>query len=187
MLGRQTQGHQGRERTRDRVPQPAGELEAVPVGSGLHHAPSSGGQDHATGLAHALRTLDAESVRVGVQPLDAERVHEVDPCVRGSRQQGVEHRAGAIGDGEELAGGLLNLINWPMMLLSGVWFSLEGAGPFVQNAAKVFPLTHVLDSARAVMLDGATLADVGPSLAALTLMSGIFLVIGAMIFRWEQY
>ncbi|MGZ5228392.1 MAG: ABC transporter permease, partial [Burkholderiales bacterium] len=28
---------------------------------------------------------------------------------------------------EEFAGGVLNLITWPMMFLSGVWFSLEGA------------------------------------------------------------
>ncbi len=88
---------------------------------------------------------------------------------------------------EELAGGLLNLINWPMMLLSGVWFSLEGAGAFVQGLSKVFPLTHVLESARAVMLDGATLADVAPSLLALILMSAVFFVIGARIFRWEQF
>ena len=88
---------------------------------------------------------------------------------------------------EELAGGLLNLINWPMMLLSGVWFSLEGAGEFVQNLAKIFPLTHILDSARAVMLDGATLADVTPSLAALTLLSGFFIALGAKVFRWGQY
>ncbi len=85
---------------------------------------------------------------------------------------------------EELAGGLLNMINWPMMLLSGVWFSLEGAGPLVQQAAMIFPLTHVLDSARAVMLDGATLVDVGPNLLALTAMSAVFLVTGAMLFRW---
>jgi ABC-type multidrug transport system permease subunit len=88
---------------------------------------------------------------------------------------------------EELAGGLLNLINWPMMLLSGVWFSLEGAGAFAQSVAKIFPLTHILNSARAVMLDGATLADVAPSLLALTLMSVVFFVIGARIFRWEQF
>lgn len=88
---------------------------------------------------------------------------------------------------EELAGGLLNLINWPMMLLSGVWFSLEGAGPVVQNLAKVFPLTHVLNSARAVMLDGATIADVAPSLAALTLLSVVFIGIGAKVFRWSQF
>jgi len=85
---------------------------------------------------------------------------------------------------EELAGGLLNLINWPMMMLSGVWFSLEGAPDAVRTFANIFPLTHILNSARAVMLDGASLADVAPSLLALTLMSMIFLAIGAKIFRW---
>jgi len=87
---------------------------------------------------------------------------------------------------EELAGGLLNMINWPMMLLSGVWFSLEGAGPIMQNIAKIFPLTHILDSARAVMLDGAGLIDIGPNLAALVLMSTVFLGVGAGSFRWNQ-
>lgn len=88
---------------------------------------------------------------------------------------------------EELAGGLLNLINWPMMMLSGVWFSLEGAGTLLQDISKIFPLTHVLDAARAVSLDGATFIDVGPSLAALSVQSIVFLAIGSAIFRWEQY
>jgi len=88
---------------------------------------------------------------------------------------------------EELAGGLLNLINWPMMMLSGVWFSLEGAPDVVRSIANIFPLTHVLDAARAVMLDGATLIDVGPSLLALTAMSAVFFAVGAKVFRWGQY
>ena len=88
---------------------------------------------------------------------------------------------------EELAGGLLNLINWPMMMLSGVWFSLEGTGETIRGISRIFPLTHILDSARAVMLDGATFTDVAPSLAALVIMSAVFLTIGAAIFRWEQY
>ena len=88
---------------------------------------------------------------------------------------------------EELAGGLLNLINWPMMLLSGVWFSLEGTGETVQAISRIFPLTHVLESARAVILDGATLAEVAPSLGALLALSAVFLAVGAAIFRWEQY
>ncbi len=85
---------------------------------------------------------------------------------------------------EELAGGLLNMISWPMMILSGVWFSLEGAGPAVQALAKIFPLTHVLDSARAVMLDGATLADIAPNMIMLTVLSLAFLALGARFFRW---
>jgi ABC-type multidrug transport system permease subunit len=87
---------------------------------------------------------------------------------------------------EELAGGLLNMINWPMMMLSGVWFSLETAGPFAQKAANIFPLTHILSSARAVMLDGATLLDIAPSLLVLVAMSVLFLTIGSLSFRWNS-
>ncbi len=88
---------------------------------------------------------------------------------------------------EELAGGLLNLVTWPMMMLSGVWFSLEGAPDAVQSAAKVFPLSHVLDAARAVMLDGATLTDVAPTLIALSIMSAVLLVVAARLFRWDPF
>lgn len=86
---------------------------------------------------------------------------------------------------EELAGGLLNLVTWPMMMLSGVWFSLEGANEWVLGVAKLFPLTWMLDAARAIMLDGATLADVAPDLAMLGAMSAVFLAAGAAIFRWR--
>ena len=40
---------------------------------------------------------------------------------------------------EETAGGLLNLFSWPMMFLSGVWFSLEGATPMMQLIAEFLP------------------------------------------------
>jgi len=86
---------------------------------------------------------------------------------------------------EELAGGLLNVATWPMMMLSGVWFSLESASPWIQQLANIFPLTHILNAARAVMLDGATLAEVAPALFALTAMSVVFLGLGAAIFRWR--
>ena len=54
-------------------------------------------------------------------------------------------------------GGLLNLIAWPMLVLSGVFFSLDGAPSVVQALAALLPLTHMLDAGRAVMLDGAGL------------------------------
>ena len=86
---------------------------------------------------------------------------------------------------EELAGGLLNLVTWPMMLLSGVWFSLEAADEWVRQVALAFPLTHVLDSARAVMLDGAGLTDIAPALLTLVAMSALFLAASALLFRWR--
>jgi ABC-type multidrug transport system permease subunit len=86
---------------------------------------------------------------------------------------------------EELAGGLLNMISWPMMFLSGVWFSLEGLHPLLQDFALVFPLTHVIDAARAIMIDGAGLIEIAPELAALVSMSALFLAVGSLGFRWE--
>jgi ABC-type multidrug transport system permease subunit len=86
---------------------------------------------------------------------------------------------------QELAGGLLNLATWPMMLLSGVWFSLEGAHPWLVALAQALPLTHLINAARRIMVDGATLAGVWPELAVVTGMTAVFLAIGSSLFRWE--
>lgn len=86
---------------------------------------------------------------------------------------------------EEFANGLLNLISWPMLFLSGVWFSLEGLNPYVQKLSLLFPLTHVINAARAVMIDGAGLMDVAGHLLVLICMTALFLVIGSYAFRWE--
>ncbi len=86
---------------------------------------------------------------------------------------------------EEMAGGLLNMVSWPMMFLSGAWFSLEGVHAFFQGASKVIPLTHIIDAARAIMLDGAGISDILPQISALLIMTLVFLAIGAYSFRWE--
>ena len=86
---------------------------------------------------------------------------------------------------EELVGGLLNLLTWPMMLLSGVWFSLEGSPRWVQRVAHLFPLTQLLDAARAVMLDGAGFAQIAPNLLYLAATTLVFLGVGAWSFRWR--
>ena len=86
---------------------------------------------------------------------------------------------------EELVGGLLNLLTWPMMLLSGVWFSIEGSPRWVQWIADIFPLTQVIDGARAVMLDGAGFAQIMPNLIYLAVTTLVFLAFGAWSFRWR--
>lgn len=86
---------------------------------------------------------------------------------------------------EEVANGALNLFSWPMMFLSGVWFSLEGAHPLMQKFSLILPLTHVTEAAREIMIDGAGLAQVSDHLLVLAVTSIILLLIGAKIFRWE--
>ncbi len=86
---------------------------------------------------------------------------------------------------EEVANGLLNLFSWPMMFLSGVWFSLEGAHPWMQKFALILPLTHITEASREIMIDGAGLMQIADHLLVLGLSSVVLLVIGAKIFRWE--
>ena len=86
---------------------------------------------------------------------------------------------------EEVANGVLNLFSWPMMFLSGVWFSLEGAHPLMQKFSLLLPLTHVTEAARQIMIDGAGIVDVSDHLLVLGVSSVILLYIGARIFQWE--
>jgi len=86
---------------------------------------------------------------------------------------------------EEAANGLLNMLSWPMMMLSGVWFSLEGSPLIVQQLALLLPLTHLTEAARAVMIDGAGLWEIRWHLVVLAVMTAIFMAIGARTFRWE--
>jgi ABC-type multidrug transport system permease subunit len=87
---------------------------------------------------------------------------------------------------EEFAGGLLNLASWPMMFLSGVWFSLEGSPVWIQDVAKVFPLTQMLEGARKIMLDGAGIGDIWPQLLSMACMSALFLGLGSFGFKWKN-
>jgi len=90
------------------------------------------------------------------------------------------------GTSEEFTTGILNFISWPMMFLSEVWFSLEGAPQWVKNAAQIFPLTHLLKAARKIMHDGAGLMDVGLEIIILTVMTLVFLTAGAGLFSWNK-
>lgn len=87
-------------------------------------------------------------------------------------------------ESKEFADGLLNAITFPMLLLSGVWFSLDGSPEWVQMIAQVLPLTHVLEAARAVMLDNAGLADIALNLGLLCGFCLVGMGVSIRLFRW---
>ncbi len=87
---------------------------------------------------------------------------------------------------EEFASGVLNLITWPMMFLSEVWFSLEGASAWVKKISQVFPLTQMVDALRGIMNDGAGLGEIRSQLLSLAIMSVVFLAIGSLLFKWQK-
>jgi ABC-type multidrug transport system permease subunit len=64
--------------------------------------------------------------------------------------------------------GIMNLVMTPMWILSGVFFSASNFPDSLQPFIQALPLTALVDALRAVVLDGATLADVGGDLAVLS-------------------
>ncbi|WP_295450004.1 ABC transporter permease [uncultured Thiodictyon sp.] len=86
---------------------------------------------------------------------------------------------------EELADGILNLLSWPMLLFSGVWFSMEGTSAAARVLSQLSPLTHLVDAARRIMIDGAGVLEVLPQVVLLAALAAVFLSVAAWLFRWE--
>ncbi len=86
---------------------------------------------------------------------------------------------------EEFGNGILNLLSWPMMFLSGIWFSLEGSKPWVRTLADLLPLTHLNDANRAIIIDGANLLAIGDHLRVLLLITIGSLAIAGWRFKWQ--
>lgn len=86
---------------------------------------------------------------------------------------------------EELTSGLMNLVTFPMIIFSGVFFSLEGTPKLMQQASKFFPLTHFIEASRAVMIDGAGIVQILPNILVLSGMTLIFLITASVLFKWE--
>ncbi len=86
---------------------------------------------------------------------------------------------------EELATGLMNLLTFPMMIFSGVFFSLEGTPKIMQKISQFFPLTHFIEAARSIMIDGAGFIQIMPHILVLGGMTVLFLTIASISFRWE--
>lgn len=84
----------------------------------------------------------------------------------------------------ETYGAISNLAFFPMMLLSGVYFRLDSAPRWMQNAVSILPLSPFLRVLRAVFNDGATLEGHGTGLLILGVWAVLSFVLAVMRFRW---
>jgi ABC-2 type transport system permease protein len=90
------------------------------------------------------------------------------------------------GTSEEMAEGLLNLLTWPMMFLSEVWFSLEGTAEWVRIASKAMPLTYLVDGVRKIMNDGYSLSQLSTHIIVLSAITVVGMTIGSLMFSWVK-
>lgn len=85
----------------------------------------------------------------------------------------------------EGASGVMNLIMMPMWLGSGVFFSYERFPEVLHPVLALLPLSPVNDGLRAVMLEGAGVADVAQEIAIIGAW-GVLAFVGALkLFRWK--
>src|SRR6476659_2269225 len=84
----------------------------------------------------------------------------------------------------ETYGAISNLVFFPLMLLSGVYFRIDGAPRWMQSAVYVLPLAPFLRALRAFVNDGATLAVHGAGLAILGGWAVLSFALAVKRFRW---
>ena len=85
----------------------------------------------------------------------------------------------------EAISGLMNLVMLPMWILSGVFFSSANFPDAVQPVIHALPLTAQIDALRAIILDGATLADVRSELAVLGIWGVVPFFAALRLFSWR--
>ena len=86
---------------------------------------------------------------------------------------------------EEQATGVVQIVQLPMMFLSGIFFSFDFLPGFLQTVARFLPLTYLGDALRQVMVNGTQVAPLGVDLAILSGWLVVCLGIAARSFRWE--
>ena len=85
----------------------------------------------------------------------------------------------------QIVSGLINVVSFPMYLCSGVFFSSSRFPDAVQPVIRFLPLTALNDALRAVMIDGASLADIGGKLALCAVWGIVSFVLAIRLFKWR--
>lgn len=78
-----------------------------------------------------------------------------------------------------------NLISFPMMFLSGVFFPRFLFPEWLQGVTGFIPLTPVVDGLRRIMTENASLLDLGPELGLIALWTIAIYALAVVLFRWE--
>ena len=85
----------------------------------------------------------------------------------------------------QIVSGLINVLSFPMLLCSGVFFSTANFPPWTQPIIRVMPLTALIDALRAVMIDGAGLAQVATPVLLVAGWGVVSFAAAMKLFRWR--
>jgi ABC-2 type transport system permease protein len=93
---------------------------------------------------------------------------------------------GAFCKTEEAATGAANIVVLPMAFLSGTFFPIDQAPPWMRTVSEIFPLRHMNDGITDFLVRG---KDASALVVPCTVLAGFVLVVGliaAKVFQWED-
>jgi ABC-2 type transport system permease protein len=85
----------------------------------------------------------------------------------------------------EIGNAFINVVNMPMMVLSGIFFSYHNFPDWTIPIIQKFPLTLMTDDMRSVFIEGAGVADIAVHSLILAFSGLVFFVFGLKIFKWH--
>ncbi len=98
---------------------------------------------------------------------------------------GIGLAVGGWAKNENQAAPLAQIITFPMMFLSGVFFPRFAMPEALQKVSEFLPLTPVVDGVRLVVTEGKNIFELGPQLGLLSIWIVVIYFIAFRVFRWE--
>jgi ABC-2 type transport system permease protein len=86
---------------------------------------------------------------------------------------------------EESANGVTQVVQLPMLFLSGIFFPIATMGDVLQSIARLLPLTYLGDALRQVMVDGTPFAPLWVDVTVLVVWLVACFGISARFFKWQ--
>jgi len=86
---------------------------------------------------------------------------------------------------EEQATGVVQVVQMPLMFLSGIFFPFDFMPDFLRSVARFLPLTYLGDGLRQTMVNGTQIAPLALDAAVLAGWLVVCLAISARSFRWD--
>ncbi|WP_354642638.1 ABC transporter permease [Kitasatospora camelliae] len=93
---------------------------------------------------------------------------------------------GAVAKTEEAANGINQVIVLPMSFLSGSFFPLDDAPPWLQTVSHALPLRYLVTSAQSVLSRGGGVMDVLPAMGGLLAFAAVMSAIAWRFFDWND-
>lgn len=93
---------------------------------------------------------------------------------------------GSVAKTQQGVGAVGNIVIFPQLFLSGVFFPIQLMPDWIQPVARLLPLSYVVDSLRGICNDGAGLVEIWPSLAGVFAWILLSFLLATRLFSWKE-